>query len=51
MEWTVEGRTDHVVVTPRGTFNVAEHRRMVEDHRHPGPLAARRGRALRPQGS
>lgn len=31
MEWTVEDRTDHVVVTTRGTFNVAEHRRMVED--------------------
>ena len=31
MEWTVEDRTDHLVVTTRGAFNVAEHRRMVED--------------------
>src|SRR5688500_8845663 len=31
MEWTVEDRSDHVVVTTRGTFDVAEHARMVED--------------------
>jgi hypothetical protein len=31
MEWTVEDRTGHVVVTTRGVFSVAEHRRMVED--------------------
>ena len=31
MEWTVEDRSDHVVVTTRGVFTVAEHRRMVED--------------------
>jgi hypothetical protein len=31
MEWTVENRTDHVVVTTRGDFNVVDHRRMIED--------------------
>lgn len=31
MEWTVEDPADHIVVTTRGVFNVAEHRRMLED--------------------
>ncbi|HEX6372851.1 MAG TPA: hypothetical protein VF006_28270 [Longimicrobium sp.] len=31
MDWTVEDCTDHVVVTTRGAFDAAEHRRMVED--------------------